>query len=52
MHSKIKFVGFIINQFGVKPNPEKCEKIKNMETPRKPRDIKRFSGSANYFSKH
>lgn len=52
MKNEIKFVGFIINQYGVKPNPNKCEKLQTIRTPRKPRDIKSFLGSANYFSKH
>lgn len=32
--SEMKFVGYIINQHGIKPNPEKCELIQKFKPPK------------------
>ena len=42
--SEIKFAGFIVNEAGVKPNPEKIEGIKNFPRPTNVSELKSFLG--------
>jgi hypothetical protein len=49
---EMKFVGYIINQHGIKLNPEKCELVRLMHPPRCQKDVKKFLGATNYFSQH
>ena len=52
MVDQIKFLGYIINNRGIKPNPKKCEGIREFEILCNPTGVKQFLGGVNYFSKH
>jgi len=46
---ELKFVGYIINQYGIKLNPEKAELVKLIQPPKCVKDIKKFLGVTNFF---
>jgi hypothetical protein len=47
--NKTKFLGFIISEKGIEPNPAKIEAIKNYPVPKTTKQIKRFLGMASYY---
>ncbi len=49
--SQIKYLGEIISDEGVRPDPEKVEAITHMPTPQNKTDLQRFFGMLNYVRK-
>ena len=49
--SRVKFLGQIVDQSGVQPDPEKVSAILQMRTPTSVSDIRRFLGMTNQLSK-
>lgn len=49
--TEVKFLGLIINQHGIKPDPEKVNAITMIETIKDKKDLQRFLGMTNYLSK-
>ena len=47
----VQYLGHIITQEGVKPNPDKISIIKNFPIPRTQKDIKSFLGLLGYYRK-
>ena len=47
--SSIEYLGFIIDQKGLHPNPSKIECVKNWPVPRNVKDVQSFLGLANYY---
>ncbi len=47
----IKFLGFIIDESGVKADPEKIAAITNMKEPTSVAEVRRFLGMVNFLSK-
>src|SRR6266550_6604620 len=45
----VKFLGFVISDQGIVPNPDKVISIKNFPEPRCRRDVSSFLGMVNYF---
>ena len=41
---EVKFVGYVLNEEGIKPEPEKTEWIQDMDTPQNVSDVRRFLG--------
>lgn len=51
LHKEIDFLGHIVTQEGVKPNPNKIEAIKNLPCPKNAKQIKSFLGLLGYYRK-
>lgn len=51
LKTDISFLGHIINEKEVKPNPEKIEVIQNWPFPKTEKDIKSFLGTLGYYRK-
>ena len=47
----VKFLGHVIDQEGIKPDPKKVQAIQDMEEPRSVSDLRRFLGMCNQLSK-
>lgn len=47
--SELPYLGFILSEGGVRPNPEKVESIVNFERPSSVRSLRRFLGMINYY---
>ena len=48
--SKITFMGHVISDLGVKPDPSKVKAISDMPPPTDKQGVMRFSGMANYLN--
>ena len=48
---ELQFLGHIVGINGVKPDPEKIDKVKNYPTPKSISDVHRFMGLASYYRK-
>ena len=46
---KVKYVGNIISENGIKPDPEKIIKVENWPSPRNPDEITKFLGFVGYY---
>ena len=46
---KVKYVGHIVSQKGIEPDPSKINKIKNWPTPTNPEEVRQFLGFAGYY---
>ena len=49
LFKEIAYLGYIISDKGVKPNPKKIEAVQNFPRPKTPRNIKIFLGLAGYY---
>ena len=47
----MKFMGHVICQDGLKPDPDKVQGIREMPTPTSKQDVKRLLGMVNYLQK-
>ena len=47
----VQYLGHLISGEGIEPVPEKLESIKQMPTPRTPKEIKQFLGLIGYYRK-
>ena len=50
--SEVKYLGTIITQEGIKPDPAKVRAIKEMPTPNDKAAIRRLLGMINYLAPH
>ena len=48
---ELKFLGHVINQSGIKPDPDKISAIQNIKRPYDKRTVRRFLGACAYYSK-
>ena len=48
---ELQFLGHIVGINGVKPDPEKIDKVKNYPTPKSISDVRRFMGLTSYYRK-
>lgn len=48
---EVKYLGHILSQEGIRPNPSKVQAIAEMETPKARPLLERFLGMVTYFSK-
>lgn len=49
LRKEVAYLGHIITKDGVKPNPQKCQAIKDFPEPRNPKEIKSFLGLTGYY---
>ena len=47
--TEVEFLGYMVNQEGLRMSNRKIESISTWETPKKIKDIQRFLGFANYY---
>ena len=45
----VTYLGFIIDEKGIRPSQDKCEALKSAQIPKTITEIRRFAGCANYF---
>ncbi|XP_053593377.1 uncharacterized protein LOC128667447 [Microplitis demolitor] len=50
--SKVHFLGFIINEDGLKPDPARLEPIADYKRPTNHKESRRFNGLVNWYHKH
>lgn len=48
---KVKYVGHIVSEHGVEPDPDKLAKVKNWPIPQNPEEVRQFLGFAGYYRK-
>lgn len=51
LHKEVSFLGHLVTDQGVKPNPDKIIAIKNFPIPRNQKEIKSFLGLIGYYRK-
>lgn len=51
LRKEVAYLGHIISEKGVKPNPDKIQAILNIKTPKNQKDIKSFLGLVGYYRK-
>ena len=51
MKMHIEYLGHLILEKGIEPMPDKLSAIKEMPTPRNPKEIKQFLGLVGYYQK-
>jgi hypothetical protein len=49
--SKVSFLGQIVDESGIRPDPEKVNVIRNMSIPNNVGEVRRFLGTVNQMSK-
>ena len=49
--NEILYLGFLIDERGVRPNPEATRKIKELPEPKSVLEVQRFLGKVNYYRK-
>ena len=49
--SQVSFLGHLISAEGVRPDPDKIEKVKDWPAPRNPKELRSFLGFAGYYTK-
>ena len=49
--SQVSFLGHLISAEGVRPDPDKIEKVKDWSAPRNPKELRSFLGFAGYYRK-
>ena len=48
---KVKYVGHIVSEHGVEPDPDKITKVKNWPIPCNSEEVRQFLGFAGYYRK-
>lgn len=51
LRNEVAYLGHIITDKGVQPNPDKIKAISEIKTPKEPKDIKSFLGLVGYYRK-
>lgn len=46
---ELKYLGYVVDEIGLRPDPEKIQAILNIPPPRNVKDIRRFIGTASYY---
>lgn len=47
--SKLKYLGYVVDEHGLRTDPEKVEAILNFPTPTTKKEVKRFLGTASWY---
>lgn len=47
--SKLRYLGYVVDSFGLRTDPEKVEAILNYPTPKSKKELKRFLGTASWY---
>lgn len=46
---ELKYLGYVVDELGLRPDPEKVQAILNIPPPRNVKEIRRFIGTASYY---
>ena len=49
LQSKVKYVGHVVSENGVEPDPEKLEKVANWPIPKNAEEVRQFTSFAGYY---
>lgn len=49
--SEVHFLGYIINKFGIRPNPKRVEAIRNLPDPTTVKELRHLFGAVNFYHK-
>ena len=49
MKKEVKYLGYVVNNEGLRPIPKKVEAIRNIAPPKKQKDLLAFLGAANFY---
>ena len=49
--SQVKFLGQVVDNDGIRPDPDKVRAIREVQPPRNVSDVRRFLGMSNHLSK-
>ena len=52
MKSQIKYLGFVLDKHGVRPDTAKLQAVNDFPTPKTVKDVRAFLGFANYYRRH
>lgn len=47
--SELKYLGYIVDKFGLRPDPAKVEAILNIPAPKTVKEVRRFIGTASWY---
>ena len=48
---KVKYIGHVVSESGVEPDPDKLEKVKTWPRPTNPEEVRKFLGFVGYYRK-
>ena len=48
---EVKFAGHVLNEEGIKSDPDKIDSVREMDTPQSVADVRRFLGKVNQLGK-
>ena len=48
---RVKYIGHMVSESGVEPDPDKVEKVKTWPRPRNPEEVRKFIGFVGYYRK-
>ena len=46
---EVSFLGHVVGQEGVRPNPKLVEKVQKWEAPKNVKEVQQFAGLCNYY---
>ena len=52
MKPQIKYLGFILDKHGVRPDSSKLQAVADFPTPKSVKDVRAFLGFSNYYRRH
>lgn len=52
MQRQIQYLGHIIDEYGVRPDPSKVQAVSDFPRPKTVKDVRSFLGFANYYRRH
>ena len=52
MKTQLRYLGFILDKHGVRPDISKIQAVKDFPTPTSVKDVRAFLGFANYYRRH
>lgn len=51
LRPELEYLGHVISEHGIQPNPNRIVKVKNYPVPKNPKEIKQFLGLVGYYRK-
>lgn len=51
LRPELEYLGHVISEHGIRPNPNRIEKVEKYPAPKNPKEIKQFLGLVGYYRK-